>query len=1053
MAPSVVYWKKWPVVLANAKREYQVQIMKDTHYPLTYGRGVHSKTEYASNVDAQDAQALATELQGKVRGEVRFDDSSRALYATDGSVYRQVPIGVVIPRDADDVVAAVALCRRYGVPVLPRGCGTSLKGQCCNVAVVLDMSKYMNRIVSIDAHNKRAHVQPGVIVDHLRTAAERFHLTFGPDPATHNHCTLGGMIGNNSCGAHAVMAGKTADNIEDLEILTYDGLRMRVGATSERELQRIIATGGRQSEIYAGLQQLRDRYAHLIRTRYPKMPRNVSGYSLDWLLPENGFHVARALVGTEGTCACVLDATTILVDSPPVRVLLVLGYTDAYHAADHVPEIMSYGPLAVEGFDGVLVEDLHKKGRYLDNISHLPEGNGWLLVEFGGDTEQEANDKAHQLMDALKHVADIPHMKLMDDPKAAQQIWEVRESAVGASSVIPGEHLTWPSWEDTAVAPEKLGHYLRDFSALVKRFGYIGAYYGHFGQGCVHMRISYDLRTADGIKRFHDFLEEGTDLVLSYGGSLSGEHGDGQVNGEFLTKMYGPELVQAFREFKALWDPDWKMNPGKVVDAYRPDQNLRLGTTYNPPELKTHFQFLDDKGSFTRATLRCIGIGRCRRMENGTMCPSFMVTREEKHSTRGRARMLFEMLQGHPSGGWRSESVKEALDLCLACKGCKGDCPVNVDIATYKAEFLSHYYKGRLRPRSAYAFGLIYWWARLASHMPKLVNAVTSAPLLNKLAKVIAGMPQEREIPAFAPQTFKDWFQQRGERNAGYPPVLLWPDTFNNHFHPETAQAAVEVLEAAGYHVVVPSRSLCCGRPLYDYGMLNLAQYLLKQILTTLRPQLQEGIPVVVLEPSCASVFRDELINLFPHNEDAKRLSQQTFLLSEFLEKKASSYRLPRIERKAVVHGHCHHKAVMTMKDEEAVLQRLGLDYTILDSGCCGMAGSFGFEAGEHYEVAMKCGERVLLPAVRSTEKNSLIITDGFSCREQIAQATDRQALHLAQVIQLALRGGRQTEVYPEQRSTFVPAKEPVRGKVLVGVGTLIVGLVVVWSGIRNMKR
>jgi FAD/FMN-containing dehydrogenase/Fe-S oxidoreductase len=1026
-----------------------MQRSRDVQVPFVHSKGVQSDSEHAHAIDAQ---ALAAELRAKIRGEVRFDDGSRALYATDGSIYRQVPVGVVIPRDADDVVMTVALCRRYHAPVLPRGCGTSLKGQCCNVAVVLDMSKYMNQIVSLDAHNKRARVQPGLICDHLRAAAERYHLTFGPDPATHGHCTLGGMIGNNSCGAHSVMAGKMVDNLEEMEILTYDGLRMRVGATSEDDLERIIAAGGRRGEIYAGLKWLRDSYAHLIRARYPQIPRNVSGYGLDWLLPEHGFHVARALVGTEGTCVTVLEATTVLVDSPPARTLLVLGYADAYHAADHVPEIMSYRPLAVEGFDDVLIEDLRKKGRYLGHIAHLPEGGGWLLVEFGGATKEQANEQARRLMDALRHVAEIPHMKLVEDAKEAAMLWEIRESAVGASSVISGEQLTWPGWEDTAVAPEKLGNYLRDFRALVERYGYRGAYYGHFGQGCVHMNISFDMHTADGIKHFHDFMEEGSELVIRYGGSLSGEHGDGQVNGEFLHKMYGPELVQAFREFKALWDPDWKMNPGKVVDAYRPDQNLRLGTTYHPPELHTRFHYQDDLGSFARATLRCIGIGRCRRTEQGTMCPSFMVTREEKHSTRGRAHLLFEMLQGDPVGGWRDDSVKEALDLCLSCKGCKGDCPVNVDIATYKAEFLSHYYQRRLRPRNAYAFGLIYWWARLASHMPRLVNAVTHVPLLSNLAKFAAGMAMEREIPTFAPQTFSAWFRQRGERNVDCPPVLLWPDTFNNYFHPETAQAAVEVLENVGYRVVLPPRSLCCGRPLYDYGMLMLARYLLKQILTTLRPQIQEGLPVVVLEPSCAAVFRDELLNLLPHDEDAKRLSQQTFLLSEFLRKKAVDCRLPKMKRKAIVHGHCHHKAIMTMKDEDAVLQRLGLDYTMLDSGCCGMAGAFGFEAGEHYEVAMKCGERVLLPAVRAAEKDSLIIADGFSCREQIAQASDRHALHLAQVIQLAMRGVSQTEVYPEQTSEIISKAKPTPGKVLVGIGALIVGLVLAWNGSRYRR-
>lgn len=1017
---------------------------------LSYRKDLQKSTSFAKGTDAV---ALADELRSTIDGEVRFDAGSRALYATDGSIYRQVPIGVVIPRTIDDVIATVALCRRHDVSVLPRGCATSLKGQCCNVAVVIDMSKYLNQIIALDPQRKQAHVQPGVICDHLRQAAEHYHLTFGPDPATHNHCTLGGMIGNNSCGAHSVMAGKTVDNIEELEVLTYDGLRLRVGPTPEHELEHIIAQGGRRGQIYAELKTLRDQYADLIRQRFPAIPRNVSGYNLDQLLPEHGFHVARALVGTEGTCVMVLEAVTRLVKSPPARALLVLGYADAYHAADHVVEIMAHGPVAVEGFDNVLIADLKKKGRYLANIAHLPEGGGWLLVEFGGQTRPEAEDGAHILMDTLKQQRDAPTMKLFDDPTAEQLIWDIRESAVGASSMIPGEHLTWPSWEDTAVAPEKLGSYLRDFHALVERHGYIGAYFGHFGQGCVHMRISYDLRTADGIRTFHSFLQEGADLVLSYGGSLSGEHGDGQVQAEFLPQMYGPELIQAFRTFKSLWDPDWRMNPGKVLDAYRPDQNLRLGTTYNPPPLTTHFRYPDDQGSFATSTLRCIGIGRCRRMESGTMCPSFMVTREEEHSTRGRAHLLFEMLQGNPIEGWRNESVKEALDLCLSCKGCKGDCPVNVDMATYKAEFLAHYYAGRLRPRSAYAFGLIFWWARLASLAPRLVNTLTHTPLLRDIAKIIAGMPLERKIPAFARRTFKYWFHERGMRNIGNPQVILWPDTFNNFFHPETAIAAVEVLEAAGYQVLLPSQALCCGRPLYDYGMLTLAKHLLGQILETLRPQIQMGMPMIVLEPSCAAVFRDELVNLFPDNEDAKRLRQQTFVLSEFLIKKVPQYQWPTLKGHALIHGHCHQKAIMKMTDEETALRKLGLDYTLPDSGCCGMAGSFGFEK-DHYEVAMKCGERVLLPAVREAAKDCLIIADGFSCREQIAQATDRHALHLAQVMQLAMHHTDSSEGrYPERISTMAPAPapaQPQRSKVAYA-GLFLAGFVLLWKLWRHI--
>jgi FAD/FMN-containing dehydrogenase/Fe-S oxidoreductase len=982
-----------------------------------------------------DNADLAEELRRAIAGEVRFDDGSRALYSTDASNYRQVPIGVVIPRTIEDVVEAVAVCRRHGAPVLARGGGTSLAGQCCNVAVVLDFTNHLRRIVELDPAARRARVEPGLVLDDLRDASERHGLTFGPDPATHNHCTFGGMIGNNSCGVHSVMSGKTDENVEELEVLTYDGLRLRVGATSEEELQRIVRAGGRRGEIYRRLRELRDRYAPLIRERFPPIPRCVSGYNLPFLLPENGFHVARALVGSEGTCVTVLEATVRLVPSPRHRVLVVLGYPDAYEAADHVPEILEHGPIGLEGIDDVLVEDMKKKDLHPQNVKLLPSGRGWLLVEFGGDTREEAAGRARRLMDALKAKPDAPSMKIFDDPKEAKTVWTVRESGLGATARVPGEPDTWEGWEDSAVAPEKLGGYLRELRQLHRKYGYRGSLYGHFGQGCVHTRNDFDLVTAPGIAKFHAFLHEAADLVLRYGGSLSGEHGDGQARAELLPKMFGDELIEAFREFKAIWDPDGKMNPGKVVDAYSAVENLRLGTSYDPPALRTHFRYPgDDHGSFARANLRCVGVGECRRMHGGTMCPSFRATREEMHSTRGRARLLFEMLQGDPlRGGWRDEHVKEALDLCLACKGCKGECPVDVDMATYKAEFLSHYYKGRLRPRSAYAFGLIHRWARLASHAPGIVNFFTQTPLLRSLAKVIAGAAPQRRLPAFAAVPFTKWFRNRsvgadlrvrpggqGTKGRGLgdqgghtgPPlqktrVLLWPDTFNNYFHPETAQAAVEVLESLDYSVAVPARPLCCGRPLYDFGMLDLARKQLRQILDVLRDDIRAGTPIVGLEPSCVAVFRDELTNLFPDDEDAHRLSQQAFLLSEFLAQESENLSLPKLQGKAIVHGHCHEKAILQLGDTKKVLGELGLDVEVIDSGCCGMAGSFGFEAGEHYEVSMKVGEQILLPAMREAPADVLIVTNGFSCREQIAQATGRRALHFAQVLQRALQANK----------------------------------------------
>ncbi len=1004
-----------------------------------------------------DATGLAEALLAQIRGEVRFDNGTRALYATDGSNYRQVPIGVVLPRDSDDVIATVALCRQFGAPLLCRGGGTSLAGQCCNVAVILDFSKYMSKILEIDPARRIARVQPGVVLDTLRSAAEKHHLTFGPDPATHERCTLGGMIGNNSCGVHSVMAGKTDDNIEALEILTYEGERMTVGATSAEELERIVAASGPRAEIYNKLRGIASTYGDLVRQRFPNIPRRVSGYNLNRLLPESGFHVARALVGSEGTCVTILEATCRLVESPPERVLLVVAYPDIYQCADHVPEIMAHKPIGLEGFDDLLVHYTRRKGINSEGLALLPAGAGWLMVEFGAETALEAESQARGLMQALGRSATPPEMRIFTDKRQAKRVWEVRESALGATSHVAGEPFNWEGWEDAAVAPEKLGGYLRDLRKMFAAYGYKGSLYGHFGHGCVHTRINFDLQSKDGIAKFRKFMEEAADLVVSYGGSISGEHGDGQARGELLPKMFGPELVQAFREFKAAWDPQWKMNPGKLIEPYKLDENLRLGADYAPWQPKTNFQFAADHGSLAEATLRCVGVGKCRRAEGGVMCPSYRVTHDEEHSTRGRAHLLWEMTQGHGQkdgiirDGWRSEEVKQSLDLCLACKGCKSDCPVGVDLATYKSEFLSHYYEGRMRPLSAYAFGNIDVLARIASHAPGLVNLTTQLPFLRDLAKFAAGMPSERTIPAFAPETFKAWFHRRGRDkfqestasaegarfvsghrfsdanpclqssapSGAAPPVLLWPDTFNNYFQPATAKAAVEVLEAAGFRVIVPRANLCCGRPLYDHGMLDRAKALLLQILDELSPEIEAGVPIVGLEPSCVAVFRDELVNLFPHDERAQALSRQTFLLSEFLETHAAHIPLPKLHRKALLHGHCHHKSLMKMTAEESVLHRIGVDFQSPAPGCCGMAGSFGFER-DKYEISMAIGELELLPAIRQAPADWLIIADGFSCREQIAQGSPRHALHLAEVLQMAMKGESHnlTDTYPESART-----------------------------------
>ena len=951
-----------------------------------------------------DSRRLESLLKQTVRGEVRFDDGSRALYATDASNYRQVPIGLVIPRDASDVEATVAACRAVGAPILARGGGTSLSGQCCNVAVILDFSKYLNQIVALDPAAKRARVEPGIVLDRVRDAAELHHLTFAPDPATHSRCTIGGMIGNNSCGVHALLGGKTVDNVESLDILLYDGTRLTVGATGEEELRSIIAAGGRRGQIYSSLAKLRDRYADQVRKRFPRIPRRVSGYNLDELLPENGFHVARSLVGSEGSCVTVLGANLQLTDSPPHRRLVALGFPDPFIAADHVPALLEFKPIGLEGFDGMLVDFMLRKKLAVDDVVLLPPGKGHLLVELGAWSTQDVDAQVDSLMSAVGSMDVVPVARAYS-PEEAKRVWRVRESALGATVYVPGEPHGWEGWEDSAVAPEQLGSFLRQTFALMKEYGYRSPMYGHFGQGCVHLRINFDLESEAGIRNFREFLDRATDIVVAHGGSLSGEHGDGQARAALLPKMFGPELMQAFREFKTIWDPENKMNPGKLADpvaVYEPQDNLRLGASYREHNHHTHFSFPDDHGSISDATLRCVGVGACRKTDAGTMCPSYMATREERHSTRGRAHLLWEMLEGNVlKGGWKNEAVHEALDLCLACKACKTECPVNVDVANYKAEFLSHYYEGRLHPLRDYLFGFMDRWAHIASILPGvtpgLANLTMQAPVVGYLIKQVAGIAEQRHLPKFAGRSFQS--SMRAETPNSMPKVLLWPDTWNNYFHPSALTAAKRVLDSAGFQAQVPSGHICCGRPLYDFGFLPQARQYLEKVMTVLGPQIDSGLPIVVLEPSCASVFRDELRNLFPGDKRAERLRDRVFLLSEFLVRHAPGYTpLQSPGRKLLVHGHCHHKSLMKMDDELSLLRATGSEVEYLDSGCCGMAGPFGFER-EKFEVSQAVGERVLLPAVRRSDSATVIVTDGFSCREQIAQNSTRRAVHFAEAI------------------------------------------------------
>jgi FAD/FMN-containing dehydrogenase/Fe-S oxidoreductase len=938
------------------------------------------------------AAELERRLRAAVRGEVRFDPAARALYATDASNYRQIPIGVVCPRDAADVEAAVAAARALGAPLLARGAGTSLAGQACNAALVLDFSRHMGRLLALDPSARRARVEPGIVLDRVREAAEAHRLTFAPDPATHSRCTLGGMIGNNSCGVHALMGGKTVDNIAALDVLLYDGTRLRLGPMPPDARAAVIAQGGRFGAIVAGLEQLATRYAPLIRARFPQIPRRVSGYNLDWLLPENGFHLARALVGSEGTCVTVLEAELELVPSPPCRRLLALGFPDVFTAADHVPAILESRPIGLEGFDAVLTQLMHAKGLLVDDLALLPPGGGILLAEFGAWTGPELDAQIAAFTAAAAVFPHPPALRAYTEAEAAR-VWRIRESGLGATAFVPGRANGWEGWEDAAVAPDKLGAYLRGLKRLMDEYGYSTPMYGHYGQGCVHMRIDFDLESAPGIRAFRQFLDRAADLVLAHGGSISGEHGDGQARGALLPKMFGPELMQAFRDFKRLWDPDGTMNPGKLLDAAEPHADLRYGADYAPQSPPTRFAFAADGGSLARAASRCVGVGLCRKESGGVMCPSYMATRAEEHSPRGRAHLLWELLQNEVlPGGWENEQVKEALDLCLSCKACKSECPVSVDIASYKAEFLSHYYESRPRPLFMQAFSRLDRLARAGALAPGL--AAFTARLAEPALKRLLGVHPARRLPRL-----RRPFTRFGEPPAGSgPPVLLFADTFSNYFHPSALATARAVLVSAGFRVRLAPRPICCGRPLYDAGRLDLARHYLEGVLDALAPELDAGVPIVLLEPGCASVVHDELLNLLPRDPRAARLREQSLLFASFLRRHAPEWRPPAVTGKLLVHPHCHQRALQGLDDDVALLRSTGAEVELLDPGCCGMACPFGFER-QTYALSQRLGERVLLPRVRAAAPATRVVANGFSCREQIAQGAGRSAFHLAEIL------------------------------------------------------
>jgi FAD/FMN-containing dehydrogenase/Fe-S oxidoreductase len=968
---------------------------------------------------------LESALRARVRGEVAFDSGTRAVYATDSSNYRQVPVGVVFPRDEADVVSALTVCAAFDAPVLGRGGGTSLAGQGCNAAVVLDFSRHMNAILELDPVARTARVQPGVVLDDLRRAAEAHGLTFGPDPATHAWCTLGGMIGNNSCGTHALFAGKTVDNVERLRVVAYGGSAYEFGAYTDEEYAGLVRSGAPEAALLGSLREIGRRAADLVQARYPDIPRRVSGYNLDQILPGRPLHAARLLVGTESTCVLVTEALVRLIPSPRHRRLVVLGYPGVFEAADAVPGLLAALPggeglLGLEGFDATLVRQMRSRGLNAEHLSLLPGlddalergAGGWLLAEVGADTAAEADARTDAFVAALPP-GTLRHR--LDDPAEQRGAWAIRESGLGATALREDGSHNSEGWEDAAVPPERLGEYLRALTQLWAEFGYGGAWYGHFGQGCVHTRNNFDLHTEAGLRAYRAYVERAADLVAALGGSLSGEHGDGQSRGELLERMYGPELVDAFRQVKAVFDPRGRMNPGKVVDPYPLDANLRFGPGYRTATAltPTYFPLADDRGSLQHAAERCVGVGRCRRDDAGVMCPSYRATRDERHSTRGRAKLLVELFQGETTPAtWRNEDVRGALDLCLACKGCAVDCPTHVDMATYKAEFLAQHYRGRLRPREMYALGFTPWLARVATRVPALANAALTAPGISTLLKRAAGVTRRRPAPRFAAQSIRRLAraQARTQARPETPTVVLWPDTFTDAYRPDLAIAWKSVLAAAGETVAVPTEWACCARPLYDTGMLGAARRTLRHLLDVLGDPIARDIPVVVPEPSCLAAFRDELPQLLAGDPRAATLARLARSPAEHLLAVGAADRLPRPaeSRKVLIHPHCHARAIRAADADRRLLAALGYEVSVLDAGCCGLAGSFGFSAG-HEPVSRTIGTEQWLPKLAESldaAPGTALVLDGFSCATQYAHLAPTRAAVPTTLPELILSAG-----------------------------------------------
>ncbi len=961
-------------------------------------------------IRGRERQEIADELSRRVDGEVRFDPYSRLLYSTDASIYQMEPVGVVIPRNAADVQAVVEFGAREGIPVLPRSGGTSLAGQTVNHAIVLDFSKYLNNVLEVNAEEQWARVQPGIILEQLTRQVSSHGLQYAPDPTTANRACVGGGIGNNTCGAHSVIYGKTLDHIRELDVILSDGSTAHLGELTPAELESRLSATGLEGEIYRGVLRIAREQKDEIDRTYAKIQRRVSGYNLDEFILDDGHghpvNLARMVVGSEGTLCVVTEAKVNLVPRPTMTSLSILHFRTIFDASEATTRVLTHDPSSIELIDKMVLDRGREALGSSRNLSFIEGDPGaMLVVEFYGESEDELTAR----MNALKADIGLAYacVNILDRVGQAA-VWNVRKGGLGLLMSTRGDAKPIPFVEDPAVDPSVMGEFVRRFDEIVTEHGTTAGYYGHASVGCLHIRPLISLKDEEGINKMVSIGDAVSDLIKEFGGSMSGEHGDGIVRGVWTRKMFGDQIYNAFRELKQTWDPQGIMNPGKIIDTPPMTENLRYGMAYQAAELPTSLDFSADFG-YAGAVEMCNGMGACRKLD-GSMCPSFMATRDEEHSTRGRANLLRAALSGRmPEGSEGSitdQRLHQALDLCLECKACKAECESGVDMAKLKYEFLDHYHREHGVPLRSRLFANINALNRLGSRYAPFTNWLAGTGLGRSLASTFLGIAPQRQQPAFAPQSLPQWFAERGRNGHGakHGTVALYNDTFMNYNYPEIGIAAVEVLEAAGYSVELVDGG-CCGRPMISKGLLSQAREQANANIDALHAYAERGIPIVGCEPSCLLTLRDEYPE-FIADERAKTVAENSFLIDEFLAQAHSAGKLDlqfsELGKQVMFHGHCHQKAITGTSDAIFMLNLPpGYQAELINAGCCGMAGSFGFEK-EHYDISMQIGGLSLFPAIESKPDWEVAVM-GVSCHQQVEHGAGRRARHLVEVLRDAV--------------------------------------------------